>query len=213
MILKPSDLFSIETIVSIFGAYFVGKEMWDDIEEALISLTKNWRIRYQEQYYIYRLEKSTTLSLYSYHAKKRRYGKAAILPELMDFLQKRNSETIRMLFNTKDLKNLDNSSAHILSIRMNPKLIDTLEKEGFMLGVKLSFNRNFLGFKRCREIFQSLETDTTGCLDQKGNWFENAAFYRNTLTMGRVKFFMSKGIFNDKKMINHDLKINKSKTV
>ncbi|MCP5102095.1 MAG: hypothetical protein GY950_01885, partial [bacterium] len=117
-IFKTSDLFSIESIVSILGAYFVGKELWGDIEDLVINMTRDWRIRYRERYYFYRLEKHTTLSQYSHLAKKRRYGKSAMLPEKMDFNQKRNSETIRLYFNMRDLKSVKDTSAHILSIRL-----------------------------------------------------------------------------------------------
>ena len=92
LIFKPSELVSIESIVSIIGAYLLGKELWEDIEDLLINISRNWPIRYVENYYYYRLEKHTTLSLYSYMAKKRRYGKEAMLPEKMDMIQKRNSQ-------------------------------------------------------------------------------------------------------------------------
>ena len=206
LILKPGDLFTIESIVSIIGAYFVGKELWTDIEELMINISKNWRIRYLERYYFYRLEKHTTLSLYSHLAKKRRYGKAAMLPEKMDFIQKRNSETLRMIFNMKDLKTLKEKSAHILSLRLDPALLQELENEGFMLGIKLSFNKRFLGLTRCREFFQSTDKDLIGCLSEKGIWNNNALFYRNTFRLGRIKFFMNKGLLQDKHIL--DIKLN-----
>jgi len=201
--LKPADLLSVESIISVFGAYFVGKELWDDIEDFFISLSKNLRLRYQEKYYYYKLEKATTLSLYSYYAKKRRYGTASVLPDRMDFIQKRNSQTIRMLFNMKDFISVDDPTAHILSIRINPQLVDTFEKEGYMLGLKLSFNRRFMGFTRYREVFQSMESDTLGCLDHKGQWYPDAVFYRNTFSVGQLKYFMNKGILNNKSIIQY----------
>lgn len=203
---KPSELYSIESIVSIIGAYFVGKELWGDIEELMINISKNWRIRYVDNYYFYRLEKHTTLSLYSHLAKMRRYGKAAILPEKMDFIQQRNSQTLRLFFNMKDLAAIEETPAHMMSIRPDPKLMQELENDGFMFGVKLSFNKSFFGITRCRELFQSIDNRKKGCLDETGAWNPGAIFYRNTFTIGRVKFFISKGMIENKSII--DMQIN-----
>ena len=201
-IFKPQELLSIEPIVSIIGAYFIGKELWGDIEELLINISKNWRTRYVESYYFYRLEKHTTLSLYSRLAKKRRYGKEAILPEKMDFIQKKNSQTLRLYFNMRDLKPVKETSTHMLSIRLNPELVQELENDGFLLGVKISLNKRFLGITHCREFFQSSDNDLKGCLDEKGTWNNGAVFYRNTFIWGRVKFFFNKGLIENKSIID-----------
>jgi hypothetical protein len=205
-VFKPSELVSIESIVSIIGAYFVGKELWEDIEDMLINMSKNWRIRYVENYYYYRLEKHTTLSLYSYLAKKRRYGKEAMLPEKMDMIQKRNSQTLRLFFNMKDLKSLPETSAHILSIRLDPELMTENEACGFMFGAKVSLNKRFLGITRHRELFQSLDYPVKGCLKENGVWIDNAVFYRNTFSLGRIKFFVQKGLLENKSILDIDIK-------
>ena len=206
-VFKPSELVSIESIVSIIGAYFVGKELWGDIEDLLIDISKNWRIRYVEDYYYYRLEKHTTLSLYSYLAKKRRYGKEAMLPEKMDLIQKRNSQTLRLFFNMEDLRPLRETSAHILSIRLDPELVSENETSGFMFGVKVSFNKRFLGVTRRREYFQSLDHPLKGCLEENGVWVDNAVFYRSTFSLGRIKFFVAKGLLENKSILDINLKL------
>jgi hypothetical protein len=203
---KPSELLSIESIVSIIGAYFIGKELWDDIEELMINLSKNWRIRYVENYYFYRLERHTTLSLYSRLAKKRRYDREAILPEKMDLIQQKNSQTLRLFFNMKDLKPVKETYAHMLSIRMSPKLLQEFENDGCMFGVKLSFNKRFLGITRCREFFQSIDNDVKGCLKENGEWINGAAFYRKTFMLGRIKFFIHKGLIENSRMVDYSIK-------
>ncbi len=190
---KPEDLFSVESIVSIFGAYLVGKEIWEDIDSFMVDISKTWYIRFQDPYYYYRLEKNSTLSVYSHLAKKRRYGKSAILPEKMDFMEKSNSQTMRLFFNMKEFKNLKETAAHILSIRMAPELVAEFENEGFLLGVKLSFNKRFMGIRRCFEVFQSIDKDQKGSLDEKGEWANGALFYRQALTWGRLKWVLKKG--------------------
>ena len=199
---KPQDLFSVESIVSVFAAYTIGKELWDDIERAVINLTKNWRIRFQDSYYRYRLEKHTTLTSYSYLAKRRRYGRAALLPEKIDFIKQSNSQTLRMYFNMRDLHIAPEPSAHLHSIHVDPELLDEFERGGFMFGIKLSMNVRFLGLTRSLEVFQSIDNGSTGCLNQSGQWIEGAVFYRRTLTYGKLKWYVSKGILHDRRIVN-----------
>lgn len=198
---KPGDLFSVESIVSVLGAYFFGKELWGEIERILIDVSKTWRIRYIEQYYAYRLEKHTTLTHYSYFAKKHRYGKASLIPEKIDFIEKSNSQTVRMLFNMKDICSFQETSSHILSIHVDADLVEAFEREGFLLGVKLSFNRRVLGWVKSLELFQSLHNYAKGCLDQTGKWVDGGIFYRKTLRFGRFKMFLKHGLIHHKSII------------
>jgi hypothetical protein len=203
--LKPTELLSIESIVSVFGAYAIGKELWDDIERALVNVSKNWRLRYQEDYYRYRLEKHTTLTSYSYLGKRRRYGVAAWLPERVDFIKQSNSQTLRMCFDARELRVPPGSSAHIHSIHVDPERLGALEEEGFLFGVKLSLNRRTLGVMRCLELFQSVDGGTRGCLDEEGRWVEGALFYRRTFSLGRFKFYRSSGVVEGARIVNCDV--------
>lgn len=200
-IFKPVDLFSVESIVSVLGAYFFGKELWGEIERILIDISKTWGIRYLENYYAYQLEKHTTLTHYSYFAKKHRYGTASLLPEKIDFIEKSNSQTVRMYFNMKELYLFQETSSHILSIHVEPELVGEFENEGFLFGVKLSFNKRFLGWVKSLELFQSLHKYAKGCLDHTGNWVEGGVFYRKTLTLGRIKMFLKHGLVQHQSII------------
>lgn len=201
LLFKPDVLYSVESLVSVLGAYFVGKEIWYELEKVLIDLTIKLPVRYIERYYFYRLEKHTTLTNYSYFAKEQRYGCRAVLPDHMDFIQQSNSQTVRMLFSLKDIPECAGQSAHVLSIQVKPELLSKFEKAGFMFGVKISLNRSFLGFNWCREAFQSLSRDSRGCLDTKGEWINNAVFCRRTARIGRIKFFLGKSVVRDFKLI------------
>ncbi len=187
--LKPDDLFSVESIVSIFGAYMLGKDLWDDIERFFINLTKKWRLRYQENYYRYQIVRGTTLTLYSQFAKKHRYGKSALLPEQMDFIQQSNSQTIRLKFHKSDIQAITEDNAHILSLMIDAKCLSPFLKDGFLLGAKFSLNKGFLGFSRGKEYFQSLTSGELGCLDMKGEWYRQAVFCKKTISWGRIRFF------------------------
>jgi len=199
---KPQSLLEIESIVSVFGAYAIGKELWDDIEKLLVNISKNWRLRYQDSYYRYRLEKRTTLTSYSYLAKRQRYGRDTLLPEKIDFIKQSNSQTLRMCFDIRDFASLKNPVAHIHSIHIDEDLIGDFEEAGYMFGVKLSFDRRTLGLCRCFEVFQSINKASMGCLDETGQWVERAVFYRHTLTFGKLKFYVNQGILRHETVID-----------
>lgn len=199
---KPDSLFSVEAIVSIFGAYALGKELFGDIEESLRNLTKRWYVRYTEHYYLYQLEKFTTMTNYAFHAKKRRYERTVLLPQKMDFMKQSNSQTVRMFFEKSDINKISTSNAHVLSIQINPALLEEFNTHGYLFGVKFSFNKHFLGFMRRFEIFQSKDRKKQGCLNEKGEWIDKAVFYRKTITFGLWKWFMKSGTFRDKEVIH-----------
>jgi hypothetical protein len=198
---KLDDLFSVESVVSVFGAYLLGKDLWTDIDHFLINATKNYRFRYTDAYYYYELERNTTLAQYSHFARQQRYGKQQLLPQKLDFIENSNSQTVRMLFKTKDWKNSTETSAHILSLRFSPKILDLLHDEGFMLGVKWSFNRQRRLSCQHFEVFQSLHKQTPGSINEHGVWNDNAFFFRQTTTFGRLKYFASSGMVNREKSL------------
>lgn len=202
--LKPVDLYSVESTVSVIGAYFVGKELWDEIENFLIELTKTWRLRYIESYYAYALEKHTTMTNYGYFAKRHRYGKASLLPDKMDFIEKSNSQTVRMWFDTKELYAFQEPASHILSIHITPDVVQEFEQEGFLFGIKLSFNKRCLcGIVKSLELFQSVHNYVKGCLDENGAWIDDGLFYRQTFMLGRLKWFYTNGLLIHRAIIKH----------
>jgi hypothetical protein len=199
------SLLEIEAILSVIGAYVVAKELWHDFERLLINATRDWRLRYQEGYYRYQLEKRTTLTSYSYLAKRRRYGKQALLPEKIDFIKQSNSQTLRMCFSVRDLPLDDTRLAHLYSIQIEESRADAFQNashSAFLFGVKLSLVRRTLFFRRHFELFQSLDAGRKGCLDAEGVWHDNAAFYRRTISLGRLKFYARKGLIRDATVID-----------
>jgi hypothetical protein len=199
---SPAGFFSIEAIIGILGAYFIGKDFWQDIEKLLIDLTRRWKIKYQDNYYTYQLEKHSTLTKYSYLAKKQRYKRETILPEKIDFIQQSNSQTIRMFFSKSIIKAIKNPSVHILSMHIDPAKIAQFNAEGHLFGVKLSYNKMFLCFRRSFEIFQSLSAGKKGCLDKRGEWYEGAVFFRKTLALGRIKLYLKSGVLKNISIID-----------
>ena len=198
----PGSLLSIESILSLLGAYFIGKELWSDLENILIDLTKTWKIRYQPASYSYKLTRNSTLAFYSRLAKKNRYGIEMLLPEKMDFIQQSNSQTLRLFFKKKEIKNKTSKSMHIISLHISPELKNEFNNRGFMFGVKLSFHKSLFGLRSSREFFQSFDNNEPGCLDENGIWCDNSVFMRHTFSIGRIKFFLSSCIIENADIIN-----------
>ncbi|MBD3242565.1 MAG: hypothetical protein GF331_18390, partial [Chitinivibrionales bacterium] len=155
---KPDDLVSVESVVSILGAFLIGKELWDDIDRMLVNLTKRWPLRLMEGYYSYKLEKDTTLTHYSKFAKRHRYGKDTVLPDKIDFIEQSNSQTVRTCFSGRDLRGLEGPAVHLLSVAINPECVDEYQNRGSLFGVKVSLNRAILGVTFSTELFQSVDS-------------------------------------------------------
>ncbi|HMW07568.1 MAG TPA: hypothetical protein PK079_11815 [Leptospiraceae bacterium] len=200
---KPEDLFSVESVVAVFAAYAIGKELWADLERFFINISKRWRLRYTEDYYKYELEKFTTMAHYSSLAKRKRYGKVTLLPEKINFLELSNSQTLRMHFNMKDIKPAEAKSAHIFSIHIEPSLQSDFEKYGHLFGVKLSLNKKTLGFTKRLELFQSLHNREKGCLDDEEVWSANSIFCRKAITLGKIKFFVGRDLLSGKSLVRY----------
>ncbi|MDZ4705495.1 MAG: hypothetical protein SH848_16340 [Saprospiraceae bacterium] len=188
---KPEELFSVESIISVFGAYTIGKEIWGDLENWLIKITNNRKLRFQPRYYLYKLERHTTVTRYTRLARRHRYGMAMILPDKMDFIQQSNSQTIRMYFNHDDYAGLAEHKVHILSIHIDPESLAVFEETAYLLGFKVSLNRRKGWFVQSVELFQSFDGASRGCLDLNEIWVPEAVLCRRTLSMGRFKWYQA----------------------
>lgn len=199
-IFKPEDLFSVESVVSIFVAYTIGKEIWTDIERALYSLTKSWKFRYQEDYYKYKLEKTTTLTNYSQLAKLIRYGKKSPLPEKMHFIQLSNSQTVRLFFEIKSLKHIE-EEIHLLSVIIDKRVTKKFWKSGYLLGIKISLSKRIFFYLKSIEYFQSIHLGEFGCLDEKEGWIKNATLSKIVYSFTKFRYYHSKKILCNQRII------------
>lgn len=192
--IKPAEIASLQSFVAILGAYFIGKDLWQDIESLLVNVSKNWRLRYQTGYYAYQVEKNTTLTNYSALARVKRYGRATIVPGQMEFITNANSKTVRLRFSRSELSAHAGDSAHILGIRLDPAIADDFIQAGYMLSVKLAFNERALLLRRAHEYFQSLNEGQIGCLNFGNEWTPDAALARQALYCGNLRYLESQRI-------------------
>ncbi len=204
LVIKPSEVSSLQSIVAILGAYFIGKDLWHDIEGLFVNLSKNWRLRYQTDYYAYQVEKNTTLTNYSALAREQRYGKASLLPERMEFISNANSKTARLKFSRADLNNFQQEIAHVLAIRLDAAQADELEKAGYMFSIKISLNRRVLFFRYAQEFFQSLNAGQRGCLNFRNQWTDDAALARDAMFFGHLRYLTGQRIVPAVQIVSAD---------
>jgi len=87
------------------------------------------------------------------------------------------------------------------SIHVDSTLLDTFETSGYLFGAKIALGQRLLGVFRSLELFQSLDRGVPGCLDERGEWVAGAVFYRDTLTLGRIKYYARRGLIRDRTIV------------
>lgn len=201
LVIHPEEVYSLQSIVAILGAYFIGKDLWNDIEAGLVNISKDWKLRYQTSYYQYQVEKNTTLTNYSALARVQRYGKASLVPGQMEFISNANSKTIRMRFSQNELRAFDGETAHILAMRFDANLAQEFERAGFMFSVKVSLNSRAVMVRRAREIFQSLNAGQRGCLNFENAWLDDAALERDAYFLWHLRYLIRKQILPNSALV------------
>lgn len=187
---KPNELLSIESIVSVFGSYIIGKELWNDIEKFLINVSKSWRIQFEENRYAYRLDKNTMMTHYTLLAKKERYGIMPVMPQKIHFINQSNSQTVRLFIKTNDIIQSKSKNSHLLSIRVDSEKMEQFEKDGYMMTVRMKFNKKILWWTKTWEFFNSINKGEIGCLDQHGRWTKNAVLVRRINSCRRLSLLL-----------------------
>lgn len=189
-IFKPEEFLAVQSLVSVFGAYIAGKELWGDLEKYLIAFTQKSNIRFFTGYFSYQLERNTTFANYTKFAKKNRYEKDAIIPEKIDFIEQSNSKTIRMSILKEDLQKLGKEeAAHLFSVHISPELVNEFREKGSLFGIKISLNTHKLFYKQSIELYQSQSQAEFGALDERSIWHTESVFQRNTFYLGKWKYY------------------------
>lgn len=195
-------LASVEAIVSIIGAYAVGKELWQDIDKTLVNLSKNSKLRWLSLSYYYTKQDFGTIQQFWRRARVKRMGLNTLLASQMDFITHSNSKTIELYFSKSDLGRLNDTTGLLLDIEVeNSKVKEFVDKK-FMVSFKIILSKNLFFFKQNIEIFQAIDSNSLGTIDGKGNWIENASLVRKTFSIGRLKFYMKEHIAGDLQIIS-----------
>ncbi len=194
---NQSEIFSLQSIISLLGAYTIGKEFWKDIDNQLVNLTKGSRLKFIKNLYSYISLPTTTIYSYTGLAQERRYGTNSLHPEKFDYIELSNSEILRTFFNFRELK----KDFHYASLHIDDNLIDKLIANGFLFGTKVTLNKHYAFLKLSNEYFQSFENGNYGCLDKNQKWSSNNIFCRLTFSIWRFKLYLNNGVINNIRLL------------
>lgn len=198
---KPEEFLAVQSIVSVFGAYIAGKELWGDLEKYLVYFTQKGKIRFFTGYFSYQLERNTTFANYTQIAKKNRYEKDAIIPEKIDYIEQSNSKTIRLSILQEDLQKLaKEKSAHLFSIHLSEEIADIFRDKGRLFGVKISLNSHKWLYKKSIELYQSQNNTEFGALNEANVWLPDSIFQRITFYVGKWKYYHKTFVIPKKKL-------------
>jgi len=201
-VVKPQELYSLQSMVAVLGAYTLGKEMWSDLDDFLIDLTKKWRFRWRDSQYLYTKEDFGSVQRFWKMAREKRNGQASALPNYLDFITHSNAKTVELYFDNTTLSNHKiGTEVQFGNIKFDENKIKELEKYDYMLGFKFSISKRKLIGDVSYEIFQVLDANNLGTVDQTGNWQKNKALYRKVWSFGRFKYYLNSETLLDFKLI------------
>ena len=196
-IATPTDLLSIRSAVTTVSAYALGKEIWEYIETFMVNISERWFISFKEAPYTYTLRKPSTITKYSYLAKKIRYGEENILANKLDFVQQSNSKNIKLEFTHNQIKDFSNVNQILI---MDPDS-STIEMNDLLIAIKVSLNKKILFINSSEEYFQGFKGEDYGSLDDSNHWFGGTSFFRSSLNFARFKVYLSSKIVKNIKLL------------
>lgn len=191
---QKEQLFSVEAVVGIVGAYVVGKELWSDIDNWLQKITKSWIFSWKDRDFYYQKLDFGSIQNYTRYSRNIRYGSAFVLPGKIDFVNQSTSKILELKFSKKELGLIATSSAHVVSLEYQKDLEKTFVSGDYMLAVKLSSIRNIFGIELIDEYFQSKDSAAVGCLDFHRNWFAGKIMLRKSVKIGNLKVYLQSSI-------------------
>jgi len=199
LIFKPTDIFSIQSIISILGAYTIGKELWKDLDSFLIEATAKFSIRWQDRPFYYVRQDFGTIQKFRDLARFKRYQKNFLQPKKIDFISQSNSKALEVLYRRDDLGE-DNTSL-IAAVNIDKQILEEFYKTDYMIGIKLTLVKNFLFFGKKLELFQALDK-TIGTI--KNKWIAESVLAKRTTTMGKIKIYLKDELIEDFKIIKSE---------
>lgn len=204
----PEQLLSIESVVSIFAAYTVGKEIWIDVDAFLQKLSRNWPVRWLDRDFFFERQQFGTFHRFWQRARIARFGHSNTLPAQIDFISHSNSKTIDMQFDHHDLKALPLDSARILSITLLPNTANFFKTNKYVVVCRFGFVRKLLFFKFVEEYFQAVEQGKIGTLTLANEWYPQGVLKKIKFQVGNLNVDFSDGVIRKKQALFNVLKIS-----
>ncbi len=177
LIFLPQDLFSVQSVISILGAYTLGKDFWKDIENVLVKLTQNRRLSYKENQYYYFLKRNSTLDEFLEYSRELRYKANFFFPQKMDLIKESNSKTFKGFY-----KNFEKGA--ILFIK-------NLKNEDFNYSFSMKFSgiRKVLFIEFIDEYFQLLNDSASGAV-VNDELLNDKVLVKRIVRIGNLKWYV-----------------------
>lgn len=188
-IIDPQLLVSVESIVSILGAYTIGKELWRDIDNTLTRFTSSWKVSWRPRQYQYEKEHQGTMQSFMSYARKQRYQGNSELAQNFSLVSQSNSQIWDGNFSSSLLKN----GGRVLTITADN--ISKMLNEGSLLTIKLTLiHIGFLGVHWQTELFQSIQNGSDLGVIYKDSWVSNYLLQRKSIKWGRFKLYLNTAV-------------------
>jgi plasmid maintenance system killer protein len=201
-LIKPSEIYSIESIVSILAALAIGKELWKDIDNALTGLTRYWPIIWKADDFTYIRKSYGNLERFAKFARLKRYGQNTILAKKMNMITNSNSKSIKLLYVSKQFKELSENSTRIASIHFS-KDLELKGYEDYMFVLHLTTSRRKLIFKYQIEYFQCFLNNKIGSINKNNEFKVENITLSKSLNFGKFKMHLkNKELHKDLKLMN-----------
>jgi len=207
LVFRPAELISIQSIVSILGAYTIGKDIWGDLEVVLIDITRNWFFNWREPEFPYRRENFGTIQKFWELARYERNQIQVLLPNRLDYISNAHSKTAELLFNRHELQPhvQANSRFQVASVNFAPEAKQALMEQGMQLVFKVTLMKRFIFGELQYEFFQALDTKKrqVGAVSAvSSSWLPKAALHRLTWNYGRIKIYLNSRILTKLLMVS-----------
>lgn len=177
-LIDPELLISVEAVVSLLGLYLVGKELWVDLDDLLISVTRSWKLKWRSQEYYYKRNYFGTIQGFWQFARDTRNQSSFLLADVFDFISQSNSKTVELRFDNKKL----HKKTKVLSFES--------QNQNGLLGFKVSVGKRVLpGVTQRTEYFQSIQNNEIGTVIN-GVWEKDQVLVKHTYLIGRLKYYV-----------------------
>jgi hypothetical protein len=196
---NPALLISVESFVSIFASYTVGKELWRDLDLYLQNTSKSWKVRWIEQTFYYALQQFGTLQRFWQLARFKRFGYTITLPSEIDFISHSSSKTVEMSFEISHFA-LNQQSARVLRILLPAGSKSNL-KNGLVI-IRFGLVESFGVFSHVTEYYQASNKGSIGTLNLADKWFKNKSLQKKFWRIGRLVWFTQEARLTNTQIIS-----------
>jgi hypothetical protein len=202
LIFYPQLLISVESFVSIFAAYTVGKEIWRDLDAFLQDRTQSWRVRWVQQSFYYVLQQFGTFQRFWQLARRKRYGYQLTLPNEIDMISHSNSKTIEMLFKQQSFEKIPFQLMRVLRIVFESTApVLEFPLKGLII-CRVAVIRKRFGIKNVTEYYQAYDQGKIGSLDLENTWHPGMCLEKRMIILGRLVCYTQSARLTKKQIID-----------